>query len=99
MQGLDIETTALRPEDGRVRLVQIRDGERGWVYGGRRPEVPDALRGLNPGRAQRPVRARVGEAALRHRPRPRRHDGYVASALHRHGRGEEQAILAQPAGG
>src|SRR5215203_5292542 len=46
MQGLDIETTALRPEDGRVRLVQIRDGERGLVYGGRRSEVPDALRGL-----------------------------------------------------
>jgi len=37
MQGLDIETAkpdggALDPAEGRVRLVQIRDGDRGRVY-------------------------------------------------------------------
>jgi DNA polymerase I-like protein with 3'-5' exonuclease and polymerase domains len=51
MQGLDIETTALRPEDGRVRLVQIRDGAKGRVYDGHDPAVPDALRGLTDGLA------------------------------------------------
>jgi DNA polymerase I len=43
MQGLDIETTALRPEEGRVRLVQIRDGDKGRVYDGHDPAVRDAL--------------------------------------------------------
>jgi hypothetical protein len=32
MQGLDIETTALNPADGEIRLVQIRDGDYGRVY-------------------------------------------------------------------
>jgi ribonuclease D len=47
MQGLDIETTALDPEQGRVRLVQIRDGNRGRVYDGHDPLVPDAIRELD----------------------------------------------------
>jgi ribonuclease D len=32
MLGLDIETTALDPREGRVRLVQISDGETADVY-------------------------------------------------------------------
>jgi DNA polymerase I len=32
MLGLDIETTALNPREGRVRLVQISDGETANVY-------------------------------------------------------------------
>jgi ribonuclease D len=31
MIGIDFETTALRPEEGRVRLVQAHDGERTLV--------------------------------------------------------------------
>jgi hypothetical protein len=44
MQGLDIETTALDPEEGRVRLVQIRDENKGPVYDGHDPAVIDALK-------------------------------------------------------
>src|SRR5215208_3419324 len=46
MQGLDIETTALDPEAGDVRLVQIRDGAKGRVYDGHDPAVVPALEGL-----------------------------------------------------
>src|SRR5215204_4152713 len=49
MQGLDIETTALDPEAGKVRLVQIRNGGRGRVYDGHDPELPAALRELDGG--------------------------------------------------
>jgi DNA polymerase I len=54
MQGLDIETYnpetgegELDPEKGKVRLVQIRNGEKGRVYDGHDPAVPDALRELD----------------------------------------------------
>jgi DNA polymerase-1 len=54
MQGLDIETYnpqtgegELDPEKGYVRLVQIRDGEKGRVYDGHDPAVPDAIRELD----------------------------------------------------
>jgi hypothetical protein len=47
MQGLDIETTALDPEAGKVRLVQIRNGRRGRVYDGHDPELPAGLRELS----------------------------------------------------
>jgi DNA polymerase I len=54
MQGLDIETYnpergggELDPEKGLIRLVQIRNGERGRVYDGHDPLVPDALRELD----------------------------------------------------
>ena len=46
MQGLDIETTALDPEAGRVRLVQIRDGEKGRVYDADLEDPRPALRAL-----------------------------------------------------
>jgi ribonuclease D len=46
MQGLDIETTALDPEQGRVRLVQIRDGEKGRVYDADLEDPRPALRVL-----------------------------------------------------
>ena len=46
MQGLDIETTALDPAEGKVRLVQIRDGAKGRVYDGHDPAVVPALEGL-----------------------------------------------------
>jgi hypothetical protein len=39
MQGLDIETTALDPAEGKVGLVQIRNGRRGRVYDGHDPQV------------------------------------------------------------
>jgi DNA polymerase-1 len=32
MQGIDIETTSLSPEEGRIRLVQIRDEEGGRIW-------------------------------------------------------------------
>src|SRR5215208_968898 len=47
MQGLDIETTALDPEAGKVRLVQIRNDGRGRVYDGHDPELPAALREMD----------------------------------------------------
>src|SRR5215208_2007172 len=47
MQGLDIETTALDPEAGKVHLVQIRNGRHGRVYDGHDPELPAALRKLD----------------------------------------------------
>jgi len=54
MQGLDIETYnpetgegELDPGKGKVRLVQIRDGDRGRVYDGHDPELSDALRELD----------------------------------------------------
>jgi DNA polymerase I-like protein with 3'-5' exonuclease and polymerase domains len=52
MQGLDIETFGpegrgeLDPERGWVRLVQIRDGEKGRVYDGEHKDLPAALREL-----------------------------------------------------
>jgi ribonuclease D len=46
LQGLDIETTALDPEQGRVRLVQIRDGEKGRVYDADLEDPRPALRVL-----------------------------------------------------
>jgi DNA polymerase I len=46
MQGLDIETTALDPEEGRVRLVQIRDGAKGRVYDADLEDPRPALRAL-----------------------------------------------------
>ena len=47
MQSLDIEIVGLDPEVGRLRLVQIRDGQRGRVYDAGDPEVPEALRALD----------------------------------------------------
>ena len=32
MYGIDVETTALTPEEGRLRLVQVSDGEETDVY-------------------------------------------------------------------
>ena len=32
MRGIDVETTALRPEEGDLRLLQISDGKRADVY-------------------------------------------------------------------
>jgi DNA polymerase-1 len=54
MQGLDIETYnpetgegELDPAKGKVRLVQIRDGECGRVYDGHDRDLPAALRELD----------------------------------------------------
>src|SRR5215208_5946820 len=53
MQGLDIETYKpetgegeLDPAKGRVRLVQIRDGKKGWVYDADLVDPSPALRAL-----------------------------------------------------
>jgi len=32
MHGIDVETTALAPEDGKLRLVQITDGSKVRAY-------------------------------------------------------------------
>jgi ribonuclease D len=32
MLAIDIETTALEPEDGEIRLIQLSDGKRVIVY-------------------------------------------------------------------
>lgn len=53
MQGLDIETAgpdgrgSLDPETGRIRLVQIRDDNKGRIYDGDDPAVADAIRALD----------------------------------------------------
>jgi len=46
MQGLDIETVGLDPEEGKIRLVQIRNGDRGRVYDADDADLPEALRAL-----------------------------------------------------
>jgi hypothetical protein len=50
MQGLDIETAkpdgggALDPEEGYIRLVQIRNGDKGWMYDADLVDPTPALR-------------------------------------------------------
>jgi ribonuclease D len=52
VQGLDIETAkpegggALDPDEGYIRLVQIRDGDKGWVYDADRVDPSPAIRAL-----------------------------------------------------
>jgi DNA polymerase-1 len=46
MIGIDVETTALRPEDGKLRLVQISDGKRAKVYDAFRQEAEEIRRAV-----------------------------------------------------
>jgi|SRR5215203_4205771 len=46
MIGIDVETTALRPEDGKLRLVQISDGKRAKVYDAFRQDAEEIRRAV-----------------------------------------------------
>jgi hypothetical protein len=106
MQGLGIETAgpdgrgALDPEEGRVRLVQIRDREKGRVYDADFEDPRLALRALT-----EPVAHNATfeyDWISRHFGVDLKNlhdtDDYVAGPLHRHERGQERQVLAQPAG-
>src|SRR5215212_5802669 len=46
MIGIDVETTALRPEEGKLRLVQISDGEEAEVYDAFRQDAEEIRRAI-----------------------------------------------------
>src|SRR5215211_8206277 len=46
MIGIDVETTALRPEDGKLRLVQISDGRWAEVYDAFRQDAEEIRRAV-----------------------------------------------------
>src|SRR5215213_7891697 len=46
MHGIDVETTSLKPEDGKLRLVQISDGKRAKVYNAFRQDAEEIRRAV-----------------------------------------------------